>query len=112
MKTETLREKSNCPACHQGERLWLTGERGSTSTVLCGRNSVQISPPTQTEINFTELAEKLKSSGKVEQNPYLLRLTLQNPDYELTLFRDGRAIVKGTEDVSVARTLYSRYIGS
>lgn len=111
MKTANLRDKGDCAACHHGERLWLTGKRGSTSTILCGRNAVQITPPTKTKINFDELAEKLKSSGKVEQNAYLLRLTLSNPDYEITLFHDGRAIVKGTEEMSIARSVYSRYIG-
>ena len=45
-------------------------------------------------------------------NPYLLRLNLKNPDYEISLFRDGRAIIKGTDDPSVAKTIYARYIGS
>ena len=63
-------------------------------------------------IVFEDLAEKLKHSGEVDFNPYLLRLNLKNPDYEISLFRDGRAIIKGTDDPAVAKTVYARYIGS
>jgi len=57
------------------------------------------------------MAEKLRESGQVSVNPFLLRLKLKDPDYEITLFVDGRAIVKGTDDTGVARAVYSRYIG-
>ena len=60
---------------------------------------------------FDELALKLKEAGDVQYNAYLLRLAPYNTNYEVTLFRDGRAIIKGTEDLSVARAVYSRYIG-
>lgn len=112
MSVRDLREKSHCPACHRGERLWLHGERGSQSTVLCGRNAVQVSPAERGRLSLEELAAKLAASGKVDQNAWLLRLSLRNPDYELTVFRDGRAIVQGTEDIATARGLYARYVGS
>jgi len=107
-----LPERVNCPACRQGERLWLSGERGSQSTVLCGRNAVQISPPDRLALSLEELEKKLSPSGVVTRNAFLLRLTPHEGNCEITLFRDGRAIVKGTEEESVARTLYARYIGS
>ena len=112
MSVKDLREKSDCPACKQGERVWLSGEQGSQSTVLCGRNAVQVSPQQKGELRLDELADKLRDSGTVTQNPYLLRLNLTDPDYEVTVFRDGRAIIKGTDDVGIARAVYSRYIGS
>jgi molybdopterin/thiamine biosynthesis adenylyltransferase len=112
MSIKDLRDKSDCPACKQGERVWLSGEQGSQSTVLCGRNAVQVSPQQKGELRLEELADKLSDSGTVTQNPYLLRLNLTDPDYEVTVFRDGRAIVKGTDDVGIARAVYSRYIGS
>lgn len=111
MSVKDLRERSDCPACKQGERIWLSGTEGSQTSILCGRNAVQVSPQQKVNLKFEELAQKLKESGKVEQNPYLLRLVLSNPDYEVTLFRDGRAIIKGTEDIGIARGIYSRYIG-
>ncbi|HAH44575.1 MAG TPA: thiamine biosynthesis protein ThiF, partial [Planctomycetaceae bacterium] len=112
MSVAELREKSGCKACHQGERIWLNGEQGSRTTRLCGRNAVQVSPADKGKIVFEELAVKLQNSGSVDVNPYLLRLNLKNPDYEISLFRDGRAIIKGTDDPSVAKTIYARYIGS
>lgn len=112
MNIADLRDRSNCPACHAGEREWLAGKKGAESTVLCGRNAVQVSPLQRGSVDFERLAERLADSGDVTHNRFLLRLTLRNPDYEITTFRDGRAIVKGTEDISIARGLYSRYIGT
>ncbi len=60
---------------------------------------------------FEELVQKLKEAGEVEHNAYLLRLNLRNPDYVVTVFRDGRAIINGTEEIGIARGIYSRYIG-
>ncbi len=112
MNVKDLRENSNCPACKQGERDWLSGRQGAQSTILCGRNAVQVLPQQKARLEFNELAEKLKTSGKVVHNRYLLRLDLTEPDYEITVFPDGRAIIKGTEDVGIARGIYSRYIGT
>lgn len=105
-----LPAKTQCPACLQGQRSWLEGQRGSHTTVLCGRNAVQVAPPDRGSLALEDLERKLSASGRVTRNPFLLRLDL--PEYELTVFRDGRAIIKGTEDIAVARTLYARYIGS
>lgn len=112
MNLGTKHERGDCPACGRGERLWLSGEKGSQSTVLCGRNAVQVSPQQKAELSLDELAGKLRGTGEVDYNRYLLRLALADPPCEITVFRDGRAIVQGTDDIGVARTLYSRYIGS
>lgn len=111
MSVSDLRERSNCAACQQGERVWLSGDRGSQSTILCGRNAVQIRPAEPANLMLAESAEKLRESGDVTVNSFLLRLKLSDPDYEITLFADGRAIIKGTDDPGVARAVYSRYIG-
>jgi len=111
MSIEDLRDRANCPACQRGERLWLSGSQGSQTTVLCGRNAVQVSPQQNTNLSLPDLAERLEAAGTVTHNPYLLRLLLRDPDYDVTVFRDGRAIIKGTDDISVARAVYSRYIG-
>lgn len=111
MSVADLRERADCPACQRGERLWLSGQEGSQSTVLCGRNAVQIRPQQKTRVDFDEMTDRLKSAGDVTVNPFLLRLKLSEPDYEITLFQDGRAIIKGTDDPGVARAVYARYIG-
>jgi adenylyltransferase/sulfurtransferase len=111
LNTGDLRDRADCPACKKGERSWLSGQQGSQTSVLCGRNAVQVSPPHRGSLAFEELADKLKETGDVRFNAYLLRLLPYNTSYELTVFRDGRAIIKGTEDLGVARAVYSRYIG-
>ena len=112
MNLSNLRERSQCPACVQGRRDWLRGGHASQSTVLCGRNSVQISPAIPADLSLEEMGRKLEASGAVTRNPFLVRLTLTDPAIEITVFRDGRAIIQGTDDISVARGLYARFVGS
>lgn len=112
MQLSELRDHGHCPACHRGERLWLRGFKGSQSTVLCGRNAVQVSPEQKLDLSLEDLAARLATAGIVEQNRYLLRLQPHETDFDVTVFRDGRAIIKGTDDIGVARGIYSRYVGS
>ena len=112
MNVGSLRDTANCPACVGGERIWLDGQTGSQSSILCGRNAVQITPAEPTRLSLADMGQRLEASGNVTQNAFLLRLQLSDPDYDITLFPDGRAIIKGTEDIAVARSVYSRYIGS
>lgn len=117
MNVANLRERSNCPACVQGQREWLSGQKGSQTTILCGRNAVQISPAEKRPLALAELATRLRTAGDVSQNAFLLRLTLparesQKEEFQLTIFPDGRAIIKGTDDITVARSLYARYVGT
>ena len=106
-----LYSKGNCPACHRGERLWLSGQSGSRSTVLCGRNAVQVVPDSAGNLSLDELVEKWRGNGTITRNPYLAKLVLSGGELELTVFRDGRAIVRGTAEIAAARALYARYVG-
>ena len=110
-KLDSLRETANCPTCRQADFPWLEGRRGSHTVVLCGRNSVQISPAGTFRLSLDELAAKLSPLGSVKQNAFLLRFAPAGGECELTIFRDGRAIVQGTDDATVARGLYVRYVG-
>lgn len=109
VKLDALHESADCPAC-RGEYEWLAGGRRSHSAVLCGRNAVQLTPPTAQRLSLPALATKLASVGQVSHNAFLLRLTVD--DFLLTIFPDGRAIIGGTEDIATARSLYARYVGS
>ena len=100
---------ADCPACGRGIYEALDAESSEFAAVLCGRNAVQISPPQPTAIDFARLAERLSASGEVNFNPYTLRFRVE--DYELTIFKDARSIIRGTDDVNRARSLYARYIG-
>jgi len=98
-----------CKCCGEHVYEFLDAENPEFSAVLCGRNAVQIAPPLQTNIDLAALAERISSVGEVKQNEYLLRFT--SGENEMTVFRDGRAIIKGTDDVSAARSLYARFVG-
>jgi adenylyltransferase/sulfurtransferase len=111
MNLGNLREQSQCPACVGGRRDWLHGGQASQSTVLCGRNSVQITPANPAEVSLETLAEKLQTFGAVTRNPFLLRLKLAESNFEITIFRDGRAIIQGTDEITTARSVYAKYVG-
>ncbi|MCX7852795.1 MAG: ThiF family adenylyltransferase [Anaerolineae bacterium] len=98
----------DCPACGRGEYRFLNAEIGSRSAVLCGRNAVQVSAA-HARLHLPTVAERLAALGRVRQNPYLVIAEIDG--YELTVFADGRAIIKGTEDPELARSLYARYVG-
>jgi molybdopterin-synthase adenylyltransferase len=97
-----------CPACGRREFPYLNGERRSPVS-LCGRNAVQIHERSR-PLDLADLAERLAPLGVVRANEFALRF--ETPPYLLTIFPDGRAIVKGTTDVGVARSLYARYVGA
>ncbi len=107
-----LRPANNCPACVQGQRDWLTGQNTSQHTVLCGRNSVQITPGHPLHLSLSELAANWETLGDVMQNAFLARIKIAEPQCEITVFKDGRAIIQGTDDPTLARGLYSRYLGN
>ena len=98
-----------CP-CHGQDFPWLEGTRGSQTAALCGRNAVQLTFPERSPLSLESLADKLRDIGEVTVNRFLLRLQVDK--YVLTVFRDGRTIVGGTDDVSEARTIHARYIGA
>lgn len=99
----------DCETCAKRNFEFLNAENVEFSAALCGRNAVQISPPRATEIDLELFAKRLKPLGEIKQNEYLMRLNVEN--YEITVFRDARAIIRGTDDVSEARALYARYVG-
>jgi molybdopterin/thiamine biosynthesis adenylyltransferase len=98
----------DCPACARREFVWLE-EKTRPPVRLCGRNAVQLHERPR-PLDLAALARVLGPLGEVRANLHVLRFTA--PPYELTVFPDGRAIVKGTADVGVARSLYARYIGA
>ena len=105
------RPNPDCPCCGQRRFPYLEGALGSETTTLCGRNAVQIRRAGGEPVHLASIAEKLRkvASAAVQLNPYLLRTSVG--EFELTLFPDGRAIIKGTSDPQRARAVYSRFIG-
>jgi adenylyltransferase/sulfurtransferase len=98
-----------CRVCAKHEFAHLE-EGGPTHISLCGRNSVQIHQAESRQLDLAALKTRLEQFGPVRANDFLLQCTLD--PYQLTIFPDGRAIIKGTQDPAVARSIYARYIGS
>jgi adenylyltransferase/sulfurtransferase len=105
---DTSRPRPACSVCEQHQFPHLSGV-GRPQITLCGRNSVQIHEHHR-PIDFSELTRKLEAHGTVRCNEMLLRF--DRGPHRITIFKDGRAIVQGTTDVGVARSLYSRFVGS
>ena len=100
--------RHGCRVC--GQRIFdhLSGKARPQIT-LCGRNSVQIHERDR-EVDFEEMNSRLSPHGQVRYNDMVLKFWREA--FEMTLFRDGRAIIKGTTDPAVARSLYARFVGS
>ena len=110
-------EAGRCPCCHERNFEYLEGKFASATTSMCGRNAVQLmQPPDENgfKLDFDELVQRLKPHGEVSANKFMLRANIKDNEqpYELTLFTDGRAIVKGTNKPSVARSIYAKYVGA
>ena len=101
--------RPDCPSC-QGKFEFLEARFGTKTTSLCGQNAVQVLNPNVREISLKTLAQHLRPVGKVNYNEFMLRFAVDNQ--EMVIFPDGRAIVKNTNDESLARGLYAKYIGA
>ncbi len=97
-----------CRVCAALDFKFLEGQR-RVPVSLCGRNAVQLHESTK-PLDLELLALRLRPLGDVRVNEFALRMSM--PKYQLTFFPDGRAIIKGTTDVGVARSLYARLIGA
>ncbi len=103
----TQEARADCPCCVKREFPYLRGQNHPHVT-LCGRNSVQIHEQRRT-LDLSRLEQRLAPQGKVRSNGFALRFWRE--PYEMTFFPDGRAIIKGTTDVGIARSLYAKFVG-
>ena len=104
-----LADRSECAACGHRSFEYLRGRARQTATTLCGRDAVQIAASKGPELDLASLARRLRGLGDITHNQYLLRFRVDG--YDMTVFRDARSIIRGTNDPVVARNLYARYIG-
>ena len=100
--------RPDCRCCGARDFVHLAGE-GRPHITLCGRNSVQIHERHR-PVDFAEMQTRLAAHGQVRHNEFVLKFWRE--PYEMTLFPDGRAIIKGTTDTAIARSLYARFVGS
>ena len=108
--SQGIQRRPDCPCCGQGRFDYLEARVTSRTASLCGRNAIQVSPAQPLKLNLADLGRRLDGTGAVASNDYLLRFVVGA--HEMTIFADGRAIVKGTTDLAVARSLYARYVGA
>ncbi len=97
-----------CPACG-GTYQFLEGPRRTRVTSLCGQNAVQIWNPAAGGLRLRDLQERLAALGPVEGNEQMVRFSIG--EQELVVFYDGRAVVRGTRDETLAKSLYAKYVG-
>ena len=107
-EVSAAKPRADCRTCGEREFVHLSGE-GRPHITLCGRNSVQIHEHAR-PLDLATMSERLKRHGPVRHNEFVLKFWKE--PYEMTLFPDGRAIIKGTTETAVARSLYARYVGS
>ena len=110
--------RPDCRTCGRREFDFLDSPSGRPVS-LCGRNAVQVRPAVApVAFDLGRIAAKLRALGPVEQNAYLVRCALEDasrgesPKLQLTVFRDGRAIIQGTTNTEQARSIYARTVGS
>jgi len=98
-----------CRICDEHKYELLKTEKGVKAVSLCGHNSVQVTPSVPLSITFEDLSTRLKSSGEVKYNNYMMKFNA--PPHEFTIFPDGRTIIKGVMEESAGKSLYAKYIG-
>jgi adenylyltransferase/sulfurtransferase len=99
----------DCPACVRGNHSYLAGDIAGSATLLCGRDTVQVLPVRKGNLKLDELAGKLSGLGTVADRRYYLEF--DDGSLVLSIFPDGRCLVRGTEDPARARAAVSRYLG-
>jgi molybdopterin/thiamine biosynthesis adenylyltransferase len=104
-----MERRADCPCCVKHEFEYLD-DANVGPAFLCGRNAIQVRPPRKQQLDLQQLAARLEPLVRVTQNEYLVQFALD--DFDITIFPDARAIIKGTEDASVARSVYAKYIGT
>lgn len=102
--------QKECSCCVKGDYRSLNDKRDTLTVSMCGRRTIQIKPPLPVLTPIEKIANRLKMKYPIRYNEYLLRLELED-DIHITLFADGRALIHGTDDIAIARSLYARYIG-
>jgi len=105
-----------CVCCGMSQYEFLESRRGASTESLCGQCAVQITPASPSTIDLKSIGQKLAGIGTIGGNAFVLRASIARAGFEgdraeLILFSDGRAIIRGTSDVSLARSAYAQWVG-
>jgi adenylyltransferase/sulfurtransferase len=105
-----VKRNQSCRCCARERYEFLSASKKDIITALCGRNAISIKPLKSGRLDLKALGAKLEKLGSVKVSDQIL--ILGTGEHEITIFIDGRAIIKGTDDEGVARSLYSKYVGN
>ena len=114
LEVVNARDHADCPCCGRRDFEYLDGRSGSSATSLCGRDAVQLRDRQHRgRPDLDEIAGRLRQHGPVVTNGFMVRAEIRDAGrtWEVTLFADGRAIVKGTDQPAVARSVFAKYVG-
>ena len=109
LRSIPLPRLDDCPACVGGERRFLSGTEAGEATVMCGRDTVQVLPAAQGSVDLAGLARSLEGLGEVGDRRHYLQF--DDGELRLSIFPDGRCLVRGTGDPARARAAVARYLG-
>lgn len=114
LSLENAYKAGACPCCGEGRFEYLDGDAASVTTSLCGRDAVQIVPATPAPQDLDTLAQTLSALGSVTKTRFMVKVVVDEAgrSFELTVFPNGRAFVKGTNEPDLARSIYARYVGA
>jgi len=114
MDVSGARDAGDCACCVRRHFEHLSASTAQRSVTLCGRDAVQLRGADGQRLDLSAIASRLTAHGDVTVHEFMLRAAITDGahDYELTVFPDGRAIVKGTQDTATARSVYARYVGA
>ncbi|MFQ5925678.1 MAG: ThiF family adenylyltransferase, partial [Dehalococcoidia bacterium] len=104
-----VKKRDDCPLCRNGEFEFLNKKGPSEAIKLCGREMIQVTPQREMKVSLEHLKGKLERIGDASYLGSLLKFRVDK--YELIIFPDGRAFIKGTIDEEIAKSLYAKYIG-
>lgn len=112
----SLLKDPSCPCCARHNFEFLNASKDSDTTSLCGQNAVQVSTRStsshNTHINMQALSSRLAKAGEVSTTRFMIRFTPAGSPLRLSIFQDGRAIIHGTRESSVAKSAYAKYVGN
>lgn len=102
--------KEDCPACGKGEREFLGAKRSQVLASLCGSDTVSLDPLRRGDVDLDAIDRRLRKLGTVRRAGSVLVADVEG--HHLTLFPDGRALIRGVKDASGARAVYAKYVGA
>jgi hypothetical protein len=104
-----ITKRDDCVCCGKNEFDFLGAKARDVVVALCGRDACSVTPSKSAELSFDDMEKRLANVGRTKVG--IATLTLHIDGYEIVLFKDGRALIKGTDDESKAKSIYSQYVG-